>query len=446
MMFMENVRLALFGLKANKMRALLTMLGIIIGIASVIAIMTLGDSVTQTVTDNMSSIGANNVMVSLQQKETEEEKDSEENAQASSGMSAGSGSDAMGLSFGEDETTMQPTQADYITKDMLDSFYETYKDSIQAISIYESVGTGQIEEGDRQSGVNVMGTSLGYFLANNIEMIKGNFFGERELDNGEMVALVSQDVVDDIFDGDTDAAVGSSIQISVNDKYYDFIISGVYKESNDMYGEYAMFFGGSTTDFYIPLRTAQELNHTSGYTQFTIVTASDVNADDFSAQVKEFFGNLYRNNRHFEVTAMSMSAMVEMMSSMMGTITTAIAFIAGIALVVGGIGVMNIMLVSITERTREIGTRKALGAPNSSIRTQFIIESIVICIIGGIFGIILGCIVGMAAAAYVGVSVIPSLKSILISLGFSMAIGVFFGYYPANKAAKLNPIDALRYE
>ena len=107
---------------------------------------------------------------------------------------------------------------------------------------------------------------------------------------------------------------------------------------------------------------------------------------------------------------------------------------------------MNIMLVSITERTREIGTRKALGARNSSIRLQFIIESIVICIIGGIFGIILGCIVGMAAAAYVGVSVVPSLQSICISLGFSMAIGIFFGYYPANKAAKLNPIDALRYE
>ena len=445
MMFVENVRLALFGLKANKMRALLTMLGIIIGIASVIAIMTLGDSVTQTVTDNMSSIGANNVMVSLQQRETEEE-DGEEGTSSSGSMSMSSGSSAMGLNFGEDDSSLQPTQADYITWDMLNEFYNTYEDSIQAISAYESVGTGEIQDGEKTSGVSVMGASLGYFLANNIEIVKGSYFGEKELNQGEMVALVAEDVVDDIFDGDMDAAVGSSVQVSVNDKYYNFIISGVYEESNDMYGEYSMFYGGSATDFYIPLRTAQALNHTSGYTQFTIVTTSDVNADDFCAQVKEFFGNLYRNNRHFEVTAMSMSAMVEMMSSMMGTITTAIAFIAGIALVVGGIGVMNIMLVSITERTREIGTRKALGAPNSSIRMQFIIESIVICIIGGIFGIILGCIVGMAAAAYVGVSVIPSLKSILISLGFSMAIGIFFGYYPANKAAKLNPIDALRYE
>ena len=134
------------------------------------------------------------------------------------------------------------------------------------------------------------------------------------------------------------------------------------------------------------------------------------------------------------------------MQKIMDTITSAIALIGGIALVVGGIGVMNIMLVSITERTREIGTRKALGAPNSSIRMQFIIESIVICIIGGIIGILIGCAGGIALARYVGADVVPSLRSILISLGFSMAIGVFFGYYPANKAAKLNPIDALRYE
>ena len=431
MIVYENIRLALFSLKANKMRSLLTMLGIIIGIASVIAIMTLGDSVTVTVTESMSSIGANNVTVSLQQKTSEEDGEDEAST---------------GIEFGQDEDEQQPTQSDLITSDMLQQFCDTYADSVKAISISEAVGSGEIEEGELTSDISVMGASLGYFAANNITMVEGNYFSDREFDRGGMVALVASQVVDDIFGGDTDAAVGSTIQVAVNDKYYNFVISGVYEQDNDMYSSYSFMWGNQPSTFYIPLRTAQDLNYSSGFSQLTVLTQGDVNADDFAVETERFFNNLYRNNREFEVTAMSMSSIVGMMEDIMGTITTAIAFIAGIALVVGGIGVMNIMLVSITERTREIGTRKALGAPNSSIRLQFIIESIVICIIGGIFGIILGCIVGMAAAAYVGVSVVPSLQSICISLGFSMAIGIFFGYYPANKAAKLNPIDALRYE
>ena len=432
MIVYENIRLALFSLKANKMRSLLTMLGIIIGIASVIAIMTLGDSVTVTVTESMSSIGANNVTVSLQQKTSEEDAGEEENSS--------------GIEFGKDEEEQQPEQSDLITADMLQQFCDTYSDSVEAISISESVGSGEIEEGELTSDISVMGASLGYFAANNITMVEGNYFSDREFDRGGMVALVASQVVDDIFGGDADAAVGSTIQVAVNDKYYNFVISGVYEQDNDMYSSYSFMWGNQPSTFYIPLRTAQDLNHSSGFSQFTVLTKGEVNADDFAVETERFFNNLYRNNREFEVSAMSMSSIVSMMEDIMGTITTAIAFIAGIALVVGGIGVMNIMLVSITERTREIGTRKALGAPNSSIRLQFIIESIVICIIGGIFGIILGCAVGMAAAAYVGVSVVPSVQSICISLGFSMAIGIFFGYYPANKAAKLNPIDALRYE
>ena len=209
---------------------------------------------------------------------------------------------------------------------------------------------------------------------------------------------------------------------------------------------YNFMLNGDATSFYIPLKTAQSITHTSGYQTLTAVVNPQANPDEYADKIQSFFSNIYRNNADFEVTAQSLSAMVSITEKMMGTITTAIAIIGGIALVVGGIGVMNIMLVSITERTREIGTRKALGAPNSSIRAQFIIESIVICIIGGAIGIVLGCAGGITAAKIIGANAVPSIKSILISLGFSMAIGVFFGYYPANKAAKLNPIDALRYE
>ena len=434
-MLYENIRLALFSLRANKMRALLTMLGIIIGIASVIAIMTVGDSVTATVTESMSALGANNITLSLQQRPEDEEEDT---------------ASLWGMNFGDDEEEKEPTDKDYITTDMLKSLKDAFGDAIETYSVTESVGAGEIQDNERTASVSVMGTSLGYFWANDLEILQGNYFSERDLTDGAYVALLSEDALDDLFDGSAEAAVGSRITTAIDDKYYNFIIEGVYSEPEDETGGAAMmayYMGGmDTTDLYIPLKTAQAINHTSGYRSLTVVVDPEQNPDELAAQIEDFFDNLYRNNRDFEVQAMSLSAMVSIMESIMNTLTTAIALIGGIALIVGGIGVMNIMLVSITERTREIGTRKALGAPNSSIRIQFIIESIVICIIGGAIGIVIGCLGGIAAADYVGASATPSLRSILISLGFSMAIGVFFGYHPANKAAKLNPIDALRYE
>ena len=154
----------------------------------------------------------------------------------------------------------------------------------------------------------------------------------------------------------------------------------------------------------------------------------------------------YKDNKNFEISAMSMESIIESMTSMLSTVALAIAAIGGISLLVGGIGVMNIMLVSITERTREIGTRKALGATNGSIRLQFITEAMVLCLVGGILGIVLGIVVAAFATNLMGYAVRPSAAGILISVSFSALIGVFFGYYPASKAAKLNPIEALRYE
>lgn len=428
MMFYENIRLALFSLKANKMRALLTMLGIIIGISSVIAIMTVGNSVTSTVTDSMTSMGVNNITVALQQRAQEEETTEE------------------GMSFGGGGGRSMTGEEDYFTREMLENYCETYADSIAAVSVAEGLGQGRIQDGGLYANVSAMGTSLGYFLANDLELLSGRYFSRTEMDEGYRVAMVSSIVVDNMFDGDVDKAIGNIVQVNLGDKYYDFAVIGVYQ-----YEQSAMMISlvsekDTVTDLYIPLKTAMEINHTEGYSQFTVITRDGVDSDAFADTTENFLATYYRNNRNFQPSAFSMASMVEIMTDMMSTITTAIAVIAGIALLVGGIGVMNIMLVSITERTREIGTRKALGAPNSAIRLQFIIESIVICLIGGFIGIVLGVLLGVGAANLLGTAATPSAESILLSLGFSMAIGIFFGYYPANKAAKLDPIEALRYE
>jgi len=206
-------------------------------------------------------------------------------------------------------------------------------------------------------------------------------------------------------------------------------------------------FGFGSSTIYLPLKTAMAIDHAKDhYSVIRVSSAVGVDTEQLSKNIKSFYEPYYRNNTEFEVTVMTLESMIEMLTSLLDTITMAISIVAGIALLVGGIGVMNIMLVSVTERTREIGTRKALGAKNSSIRAQFIVEAIIICLIGGMLGLILGITAGVMLSNYLGYPAMPSIGGIVISLVFSMGIGLFFGYFPANKAAQMNPIDALRYE
>ena len=176
------------------------------------------------------------------------------------------------------------------------------------------------------------------------------------------------------------------------------------------------------------------------------MAAAGADSTAVGTQISNFINRYYRNNDNYRVTSMSMESVIESVDSMMSKLSIAISVIAAISLLVGGIGVMNIMLVSVTERTREIGTRKALGATNGDIREQFVVESIIICLVGGIIGILLGALLGYVGSSLLDAPSLPSVGSIALAVGFSLAVGVFFGYYPANKAAKLDPIEALRYE
>ncbi|MBQ8823517.1 MAG: ABC transporter permease [Lachnospiraceae bacterium] len=423
-MLLENIRMAVTSLKANKSRALLTMLGIIIGIASVIAIMTVGNSLTMSVSTSMQSMGANNINVYIQPRETEKEE--KEN----------------GIVFGTIERTKELTEEDYFTDEIIYSLISDFEDSIEAISISENVGSATIKNKDNSASISILGTSRGYFKANEKTMLAGRQFSGEETQNMRNVAIVSSKFVEDLYECEYEEAVGKDITAELNGEAVQYTIIGVYEQEDSA----GMFGASSGTECYIPLTTAQEFNHSKNYSSLSIVSKVGVDSDDLAKRIEAYLEGYYRNNQYFTVMAFSMSSMVSILDDMMGTIVTAISVIAGIALLVGGIGVMNIMLVSITERTREIGTRKALGATNSSIRTQFIVEAMIMCFIGGAIGVVVGVGLGSFASSLLGYAASPSTGSIVGSLLFSLAIGIFFGYYPANKAAKMNPIDALRYE
>ena len=431
MLLKENIILAITSLKSNKMRALLTMLGIIIGIGAVIAIFTVGNSLTISVEESLQSMGSNDVYVTVSQRNQEHDYSNLID----------------GVEYEVSDKDVEMTDSDYITGEMIHEMYERFEKDIYAINISHSVGSGTAKVADKTGKVSLTGTSVGYFITSPIDIVAGTMLSALDYENQNMACLVEQSLVDDLFDGDALAAVGHEIEVGLEDSNIVLTIVGVYEsESASGMSGISMFgFGGSTV--YLPLKTAMKIDHAKDqYSVIRVSSAVGVDTEQLSKNIKSFYEPYYRNNAEFEVTVMTLESMIAMLTSLLDTITMAISIVAGIALLVGGIGVMNIMLVSVTERTREIGTRKALGAKNSSIRAQFIVEAIIICLIGGILGLILGITAGVMLSNYLGYPAMPSIGGIVISLVFSMGIGLFFGYFPANKAAQMNPIDALRYE
>ena len=431
MLIFENIAVAVNGLLSNKMRALLTMLGIIIGIGSVIGIMTVGDSLTTGMSEEFQSMGAGNIEIYVQQRPDETEE----------------GGDMMAMGMGmmySDSTVWYTPDAnqDYINPEMIDRMKAEFGTRIKYVTANEQINASTAKNGKNSGRINTTGANVDSIKAANLNMRTGRLINENDEENGKKVCVISDSLAKDLY-GNEDP-INKTLDIDINGTTYTFHVVGVYeyKAGSGMFS----YMGASTT-VYIPLSTAKRINNSSAnFSNITVVAGVGENSDALSTEINNFFEKEYKYNRRFTAMGSSMQSMVESATKSFKTISIAISVIAGISLLVGGIGVMNIMLVSITERTREIGTRKALGATNGSIRFQFIVESVIICLVGGTIGIILGVGLGSIGSKLVGYAARPSVTSMAIAVGFSMAIGVFFGYYPANKAAKLDPIEALRYE
>lgn len=413
-MIKENCKLAIISIKANKMRAFLTMLGIIIGVAAVIAIMTVGNSMTAGVKKQLESYGVQNISIGIGQVDYSQE-----------------------LSEAE-ESNMK------FSPETIHSLTKKYDHKISAISVEESIGQGTVLVNNIKAKVDVTGISAGFFSANQFKLLNGSYFTEAAYNQGSKVALISDKFAKQLYgeNYNPENVLGKEYEVNINDEYLTVTIVGIYEYKQSGAGKV------QSTPMYLPVNTAWNFTHEKNIYYFTVVASKDTNPVSLGQEIKQYLTTEMATqlSDKFMIDAYSNQTMIQQNSKTMGQMTMAISMIAAIALIVGGIGVMNIMTVSITERTREIGTRKALGAPDGMIMLQFISEAIILCLIGGIIGIIIGVVLGDVTSYLMGYSPTISVASIYMSMGFSMAIGVFFGYSPAKHAAKMNPIDALRYE
>ena len=432
-MFLENIKEAITSIFSNKMRSILTMLGIIIGISAVITITTIGNSIQTTLTSTLNSLGGNTVQAYVDARYPEDDADWDT------------------WEYPEMKTS------DFVTQEMIDELVEKYPDEFDGIAASEFLGNGQIrQDKNTYANVSVQGTTSEYIDYMKLKMYAGRNLTKQDNKTKKNVCIVADTMAKQYF-GDENP-IGEQITYAGSDgNLYNFTIVGIYEYNAALFGKV------DTSVPEIPIQTCFKLmgKDQSGYTNFNLMVNSLADIDQATTDVTNFFEEKYANNENFHVTTYNMASDMGMINTVINVITIAVSGIALISLIVGGVGVMNIMLVSITERTREIGVRMALGAKRSTIRMQFVIEAIVLCIFGGMIGILIGVfngfVLGKAAefviqnmyseySSYIIMSVRPSLSAIVLSLFFSMLTGVFFGYYPANKAAKMEVIDALRYE
>ncbi|MCX6302597.1 MAG: ABC transporter permease [Bacteroidia bacterium] len=399
-------KIAIRALVRNKLRAFLTMLGIIIGVASVIAMLAIGEGSKKSIQDQMSSMGTNLIMVMP-------------NMQRRGGVSLGASS-SMALKY-SDVTAIRNEAA-----------------SIAAVSPAVNAN-GQVIYGNQNTQTSIYGVSEEYLDIRKLEIQSGRIFNSNEVRSMSKVCILGQTVVDNLFGKGADP-VGISIRI----KNLPFEIIGVLKDK----GESGM--GQDQDDLILaPYTTVQRRLAAVDY--INGIYASAVSEEKSASAITEVEEILRRTHKIKEseeddFRIMSQSELLETVSSITNIMKYLLGAIAGISLLVGGIGIMNIMFVSVTERTREIGLRMSIGGRGKDILRQFLVESMLLSLLGGAVGIIFGYLIAKGAGTLMNMPPVVTSQSIVLAFAVCFIIGVFFGWYPAKKASNLSPIDALRYE
>ena len=388
---LQSFKLAMKSIWSNKMRSFLTMLGIIIGVASVIILVSLVNAYMSYMTDSFSSMGTNQITVNMINLSSRSVSDEE-----------------------------------------MYEFYSEQGEVFDEISPMVSI-SGAIKHGnDSMTSTSITGVSESYLSIKGWELQYGRNLQYGDMTGRHKVCVIGTYVADELY-GSAENAYGETLKING----YAFTIVGVAAQQEDEMEE------GGTDDFvWMPYTRAVKMARNSNINNY-VFTVSDLSqATAAKSQIESFLYERFKDEDLYTVTAMS--EMLDELNSMIAMVSAGLGGIAGISLLVAGVGVMNIMLVSVTERTREIGIRKALGARKSVIMQQFVIEAAVTSSLEGIIGIILGSVVTSAVGKLAELSATPTPAAVLVSFGVSVGIGLLFGYMPANRAAGLNPIDALR--
>lgn len=403
MLILENIRLAFSAIRTNKMRSFLTMLGIIIGISSVIAITAIGSSIQGVLDKEFENFGENAMYVYPNWEMVED---------------------------------YIPTEA-LFTVDDLDMLKENFGKEIRYIDPSPSA-TSAVRIGKLDGKIDLTGCAPELDRIMNLNIIHGRMINQADLDGAKPRLVLESKAAQKLFG--VENAVGKELSLTVEGDSQDYIIIGIYKKAESIFS--GMDRSGNFSGYVPSSVMSQQVDNAYN---FLLYTNDGIEQKEFGdritsllARVKGMPDKYYR----FESSALQQNKM----NSVLGIVSTAIGVIAGISLLVGGIGIMNIMLVSVTERTREIGIRKSLGARTKDILMQFLIESMIISAMGGMIGTLLGIGIAAIGMKVANVSFAINPMVIVIAVGFSALVGMFFGIYPARRAAKLDPIEALRYE